>query len=166
MIPCPPLSYPLTLFTKRTIFYSLRGHEIVHVITRLWKEHISKQEHNQGIHTGNEQMHEDDVDHDDMDDDKDEFDLGGSTFRQNVTFKEVDLNNVQLKDDLETPGSNLWDMKKEAPRQNKAVRKTYQKRIKPKKAEFNPWRELDRVSKKTMSRRDMLRGVFTWVWDG
>jgi len=108
-------------------------------------------------------MHEDDVDDDEMEDDEDEDDLGGSTFRQNVTFKEVDLNNVQLKDDLETPGSNLWDMKKETRWQKKLTEKKYQKRIKPKKAEFNPWRELDKVSKKTMSRRDMLRGVFRFL---
>lgn len=103
-----------------------------------------------------------------------EADFSESTFRKKVLFKDavfknvVHLDNVQFKDGLETTGSNLADMKKEetkkeAPRQNKAVRKTYQKRIKPKKAEFNPWRELDRVSKKTMSRRDMLRGVFRFL---
>jgi hypothetical protein len=100
---------------------------------------------------------------------RDEVDLRGSTFRKKVTFKDavfekqVDLNNVQFKQGPETTGSNLLDMKKETRIQNKGTQKQYQKTRKPRKAEFNPWRELDRVSKKTMSRRDMLRGVFRFL---
>ena len=102
---------------------------------------------------------------------RDEADLSGSTFWKKVSFKDavfnkvLHLDNVQFKEGLETAGSNLADMKKEARIQNKGTRKTDQKRMKPKKAEFNPWRELDRVSKKTMSRRDMLRGVFRFLPD-
>jgi len=100
---------------------------------------------------------------------RDEVDLSGSTFRKKVTFKDavfkkvINLNSVQFSEGLETTGSNLADMKKEARTQKKLTRKKYHKRMKPKKAEFNPWRELDRVSKKTMSRRDMLRGVFRFL---
>ncbi len=114
-------------------------------------------------------MHEDDVDHDNMDDDEDEDDLSGSTFRKKVTFKDAvfkrraDFNNVQFKKGVETTGSNLSDMKKEVRTQKKLTPKKYHKRMKPKKVEFNPWRELDRVTKKTMSRRDMLRGVFRFL---
>jgi uncharacterized protein YjbI with pentapeptide repeats len=100
---------------------------------------------------------------------RDEADLSGSIFRKKVSFKDavfnkaLHLDNVQFKEGLDTAGSNLADMKKEARIQNKGTQKTDQKRMKPKKAEFNPWRELDRVSKKTMSRRDMLRGVFRFL---
>lgn len=100
---------------------------------------------------------------------RDEVDLSGSTFRKKVTFKDavfkkvINLNSVQFSEGLETSGSNLSDMKKEAQTQKKLTQKKYHKRMKPKKAEFNPWRELDRVSKKTMSRRDMLRGVFRFL---
>jgi hypothetical protein len=102
---------------------------------------------------------------------RDEAELSGSTFWKKVSFKDtvfnkvLHLDNVQFKEGLETAGSNLADMKKEARIQKKATQKTDQKRMKPKKAEFNPWRELDRVSKKTMSRRDMLRGVFRFLPD-
>jgi hypothetical protein len=34
--------------------------------------------------------------------------------------------------------------------------------VKPKR-EFNPWQELDRVSKKSVSRRDLLRGAFKFI---
>ncbi len=100
---------------------------------------------------------------------RDEADLSESTFWKKASFKDavfnkpLHLDNVHFKEGLETTGSNLADMKKEARTQNKATQKTYQKRVKPKKVEFNPWRELDRVSKKTMSRRDMLRGVFRFL---
>jgi len=100
---------------------------------------------------------------------KDEVDLSESTFWKKVSFRDavfnkaLHLDNVQFKESLETTGSNLADMKKEARIQNKGSQKTDQKRMKPKKADFNPWRELDRVSKKTMSRRDMLRGVFRFL---
>jgi uncharacterized protein YjbI with pentapeptide repeats len=102
---------------------------------------------------------------------RDEVDLSESTFWKKVLFRDavfnkaLHLDNVQFKEGLETTGSNLADMKKEARIQNKATQKTDQKRMKPKKVEFNPWRELDRVSKKTMSRRDMLRGVFRFLPD-
>ena len=100
---------------------------------------------------------------------RDEVDLSASTFWKKVSFKDavfkkvVHLDKVQFKQGLEATGSNLADMKKEARIQNKGTQKTDQKRMKPKKTEFNPWRELDRVSKKTMSRRDMLRGVFRFL---
>lgn len=98
-----------------------------------------------------------------------EVDLSESIFRKKVTFKDavfkkvIDLHNVQFKGGLETTGSNLSDMKKEARPQQKGPPKNYQKKLKQPKPEFNPWRELDRVSKKTMSRRDMLRGVFRFL---
>jgi uncharacterized protein YjbI with pentapeptide repeats len=98
-----------------------------------------------------------------------EVDLSESIFRKKATFKDavfkkvIDLNNVQFKGGLETTGSNLSDMKKEARPQQKGPPKNYQKKLKQPKPEFNPWRELDRVSKKTMSRRDMLRGVFRFL---
>jgi len=98
-----------------------------------------------------------------------EADFRQSTFYKKVLFKDavfkkvIDLDKAQFKGGLETTGSNLSDMKKEARRQTKAPHKMHPRKIKPKKAEFNPWRKLDQVSKKTMSRRDMLRGVFRFL---
>jgi len=98
-----------------------------------------------------------------------EADFSQSTFHTKVLFrdavfkKQVNLDNVQFKEGHETTGSNLSDMKKEARIQKKGTQKQDKKRMKPKKAEFNPWRELDKASKKTMSRRDMLRGVFRFL---
>jgi len=98
-----------------------------------------------------------------------EVNLSQSTFQKRVSFENaafqeaVGLRNVQFGEGLETAGSNLSDMKEEALAQKKGTRKHFQKKVKQKKPEFNPWRELDRVSKKTMSRRDMLRGVFRFL---
>ena len=98
-----------------------------------------------------------------------EVDFSWSTFRKKVTCKKavfsqsVDLSNVKFEGDLDSTGSNLADMKKEARTKQKGRQKMFQKKIKPKKTEFNPWRELDKVSKKTMSRRQILRGIFRFL---
>jgi uncharacterized protein YjbI with pentapeptide repeats len=98
-----------------------------------------------------------------------EVDFSWSTFRKDVTCKDavfsqaVDLSNVKFEGDLDSTGSNLADMKKEARTKQKDPQKMFQNKIKPKKTEFNPWRELDKVSKKTMSRRQILRGIFRFL---
>ena len=98
-----------------------------------------------------------------------EVDFSWSTFRKKVTCKDavfsqaVDLSNVKFEGDLDSTGSNLGDMKKEARTKQKGPQKMFQNKIKPKKTEFNPWRELDKVSKKTMSRRQILRGIFRFL---
>jgi len=98
-----------------------------------------------------------------------EADFSESTFHTKVLFKEavfkkdVHVHNAQFKDGFEASGSNFGDTKKEVRTQKKPADKRSHKRIKPQKASFNPWRELDKASKKTMSRRDMLRGVFRFL---
>lgn len=97
-----------------------------------------------------------------------EVDFSNSTFRRRASYKgalfdkTIDLSNVRFEVSPDMTGSNLADMKKDARVEQQARKKTYQKRVKP-KTEFNPWRELDRASKKSMSRRELLRGVFRFL---
>jgi len=108
----------------------------------------------------------------------------GATFEKKVSFKDalfkgaVDLKGVDFEDEVEKSGSNLDKADKNAtPAAHKsaagepiesesaepAVQEPEIKKIKTQKKEFNPWRELDRVSKKNVSRRQMLRGVFRFL---
>jgi uncharacterized protein YjbI with pentapeptide repeats len=97
-----------------------------------------------------------------------EVDLSESTFQKKVSCKgalfekTVDLDNVRFQESPDTTDSNLADMKREGWAENEGHKKRYQKTVKP-KTEFNPWRELDKASKKSMSRRDLLRGLFRFL---
>lgn len=100
------------------------------------------------------------------------IDFSQSAFQKKVRFEQaffsqtVDLENVEFKDGYDATGSNLQvtatesQSKPKAP-QRSAPRKT--PKIGPQKTGFNPWRELDRVSKKDMSRRQLLRGIFRFL---
>ncbi len=97
-----------------------------------------------------------------------EVDLGESSFQKKVSFKDtvfektVDLTDVRFEETPETTGSNFAEMKKEPPPEPQPRKTKYHKRAK-RKPQFNPWVELDRASKKSMSRRDLLRGVFRFL---
>jgi len=97
-----------------------------------------------------------------------EVDFSESTFRNKVTFKGtrfsqvVDLSDVEFKEGADTTGSNLMDMEKAAQAKQRRPQKGLPKRAK-KRAEFNPWRKLDQVSKKNISRRQILRGIFRFL---
>ncbi|MBN1843145.1 MAG: pentapeptide repeat-containing protein [Deltaproteobacteria bacterium] len=92
-----------------------------------------------------------------------------STFRKKVTctdalfWKEVDLRDVKFKEGLDTTGSNLEDMIEVARQAPRSQQKKPREKAKPRKTEFNPWGELDKVSKKNLSCRQILRGVFRFL---
>jgi hypothetical protein len=98
----------------------------------------------------------------------DKRDFSESTVQDGVSYEgtvfetAMRLNSQWLKQSphLSTPGSG--DMKKEAGAENRSQKKRHQKIVKP-KTEFNPWRELDTASKKSVSRRDLLRGLFRFL---
>lgn len=95
--------------------------------------------------------------------------FGESTFRKKVTYKdalfwkEVNLRDAKFKEGLDTTGSNLENMNKVARQAQRTQQEKRREKPKPRKTEFNPWRELDKVSKKKMSRRQILRGVFRFL---
>ena len=97
-----------------------------------------------------------------------EVDFSESTFRNKVTFKGtrfsqvVDLSDVEFKEGADTTGSNLMDMEKAAQPTQRRPQKGLPKRAKQ-RTEFNPWRKLDQASKKSMSRREVLRGIFRFL---
>jgi hypothetical protein len=97
-----------------------------------------------------------------------EVDFSESTFRKKVTFKGthfsqvVDLSDVEFKEGSDTTGSNLMDMEKAAQPKQRRLQKRLPKRAKQ-RAEFDPWRKLDQASKKSMSRREVLRGIFRFL---
>ncbi|UCG81811.1 MAG: pentapeptide repeat-containing protein, partial [Desulfobacterales bacterium] len=94
-------------------------------------------------------------------------DFSASTFRaemscRNAQFKKrVNLTNTTFEKTPDMTGSNL-DEKQEAEQVDEGPERPYRKRP-IKRAEFNPWRELDKVSKKTMSRRHLLRSLFRFL---
>lgn len=63
----------------------------------------------------------------------------------NTTFPEMD---------------DVWEI---IPPTKTPQKTRHNKNVKRKKREFNPWRELDKVSKKNMTRRDLIRGVFRFL---
>ncbi len=94
-------------------------------------------------------------------------DLNWSTFRKKAGFKEahfsqaVDFSKVDFQEGLEKTGSNLNDMEKQAHSDKTSDPKKVRLRRPPqKKSDFNLWRELDEKSKKKVSRRDLLRGIY------
>ncbi len=107
-----------------------------------------------------------------------------ATFEKKVSFKDalfkggVDLKGADFEEEVEKSGSNLDKADKDAPPAAQkseagepierksvkpAVPKPEIKKIKTQKEEFNPWRELDRASKKNVSRRQMLRSVLRFL---
>jgi uncharacterized protein YjbI with pentapeptide repeats len=95
-------------------------------------------------------------------------DFSASIFRaeiscRNARFeKRVDLANTTFEQAPDITGSNLEEAQEaEEPDQK---RPKEPRRKKPgKRTEFNPWRKLDEASKKTMSRRHLLRGIFRFL---
>lgn len=98
-----------------------------------------------------------------------EVDFSASTFKKGATFKGtrfsqvVNLSHVEFKEGVDTTDSNLLEMKK-APQARKSLpqQKRFPKQAKH-KAEFNPWEKLDQASKKSVSRRQVLRGIFRFL---
>ncbi|MBW2319092.1 MAG: pentapeptide repeat-containing protein, partial [Deltaproteobacteria bacterium] len=97
-------------------------------------------------------------------------DFSNSTFEQKVTFCNatfggaVDLTNTTFEQGLDGNGSNIEEMRRRPPGHvTTTLKQSPNREVKRKKREFNPWRELDKVSKKNMSRRDLIRGVFRFL---
>lgn len=97
---------------------------------------------------------------------KGRVDFRYSVFKKKAVFKNtffskvVDLDKVTFESGYDTTGSNLEEVKKTVQtKQKTATKSRSQGDMKPKRKEFNPWAELDRVSKKQMSRRDLFRGI-------
>ncbi len=94
--------------------------------------------------------------------------LSGSVFVERMSCrgalfrKAVDLSDVRFGKPPDMTDSNLPDMKKDTWAEQPTQKKPSPKRV-TKKSEFNPWNELDKASKKTMSRRELLRGVFRFL---
>lgn len=97
-----------------------------------------------------------------------QVDFTRSTFKKKAAFKGarfsqvVDLRDVEFKEGADTTDSNLMEMEKAAQAKKRTPPKTVRKKGKQ-RAEFNPWRKLDQASKKSMSRREMLRGIFRFL---
>lgn len=97
-----------------------------------------------------------------------EVDFSESTFWKKVTFKNtrfnqiVDLSDVEFKQGSDTTGSNLMKMEKAVRAKQTRPQKRLPKRPKP-RAEFSPWPKLDQLSKKNISRRQVLRGIFRFL---
>ncbi len=95
-------------------------------------------------------------------------DFSASTFRaemscRNTQFKKrVNLTNTTFEKNPDMTGSNLDAGQEAEQTDEEGPERPYRKRP-IKRAEFNPWRELDKVSKKTMSRRHLLRGLFRFL---
>jgi uncharacterized protein YjbI with pentapeptide repeats len=95
-------------------------------------------------------------------------DFSASTFRakmscRNAQFeKRVDLANTTFEQAPDITGSNLDEAERAEPADQEGPKRPLPKKPR-KRAEFNPWRELDNVSKKTMSRRHLLRGIFRFL---
>lgn len=97
-----------------------------------------------------------------------EVDFSESIFSKKVTFKNtrfsqvVDLSDVEFKQGSDTTGSNLMKMEKAVRAKQTRPQKRLLKRAKP-RPEFSPWRKLDQLSKKNISRRQVLRGIFRFL---
>jgi uncharacterized protein YjbI with pentapeptide repeats len=97
-----------------------------------------------------------------------DVDFSESTFRGKVSFrdtlfeKSVDLTNTTFERTPETDGSNLAEARERQRVDPEPPKKQYMKKRK-KKAEFNPWHTWDKASKKTMTRRHLLRGLFRFL---
>jgi hypothetical protein len=95
--------------------------------------------------------------------------LSESTFRKSVSCRgtrfesSVALMDTVFEQPPETTGSNLADAQKIASAEQASPKNSYRKRESGKKAEFNPWREWDKASKKNMTRRHLLRGLFRFL---
>jgi uncharacterized protein YjbI with pentapeptide repeats len=97
-----------------------------------------------------------------------DVDFSESTFRGKVSFrdalfeKSVVLTNTTFERTPETDGSNLAEAREKQRVDPEPPKKQYMKKRK-KKAEFNPWHTWDKASKKTMTRRHLLRGLFRFL---
>jgi hypothetical protein len=96
------------------------------------------------------------------------LDFAESTFQGRMTCRDaqfeqaVDLSSAKLERPVEATGSNLAKAQEAQAADQQPPKKRYMKKRK-KKAEFNPWRSLDKASKKTMTRRHLLRGLFRFL---
>jgi hypothetical protein len=70
--------------------------------------------------------------------------------------------NTTFEQAPETTGSNLEEAQEAEEADLERPKKPYRKKPE-KRAEFNPWRKLDEASKKTMTRRHLLRGLFRFL---
>jgi uncharacterized protein YjbI with pentapeptide repeats len=95
-------------------------------------------------------------------------DFTASTFRaeiscRNAQFKKrVDLANTTFEQAPDITGSNLDEAEKAEQADQEGPKRPHPKKLR-KRTEFNPWRKLDEASKKTMSRRHLLRGIFRFL---
>jgi hypothetical protein len=101
-----------------------------------------------------------------------DVDFSDSTFGGNVSFcgarfeKQVNLSNIEFERPPDTTGSNIEEAEKAARGEHRpAAPQEPEPTIRKEKAQFNPWRELDKASKKSMTRRHLLRGLFRFLPD-
>lgn len=59
--------------------------------------------------------------------------------------------------------SQIDDTWKSVPSSENQQKRVHNKKLRSKKRDFNLWRELDKASSKTVSRRDLLRGLFRFL---
>lgn len=94
-----------------------------------------------------------------------QVDFRDSVFKKRAQFQNtifanaIDLDKVRFEAGYDAAGSNLEGLNKTSQAQKTAAKSPSQGDSKPKRKAFNPWVELDRVSKKQMTRRDLFRGI-------
>jgi hypothetical protein len=105
---------------------------------------------------GESKMTEDDIENDNMDDDEESDDLQEFSIKQLGQAGSTNQTGLDREIFIE-------DMIEVARQAQRSQQKEPREKAKPRKTEFNPWRELDKVSKKNLSRRQILRGVFKFL---
>jgi len=97
-----------------------------------------------------------------------EVDFSESTFRKKAIYnraifkKPVDLSGTLFEESLEITGSNLPDMKKRDLADQRGHEQRFGKEMRQ-ATQFDLSDELDRVLKKKISRRQILRGIFRFL---
>jgi hypothetical protein len=97
---------------------------------------------------------------------KGKVDFSDSIFKKKILLtntlfaQAVNLENVRFDGGHDATGSNIQEVSKGTQvLKQKAPESAGRHHAEPKRKAFNPWAELDKVSKKEMSRRDLFRGI-------
>ena len=102
---------------------------------------------------------------------KGETDFSESTFLEKATYsgtqfeRAVDLRDATFEQPPETTDSNIFEARKTDAVEEPGTPETtpVEKPNQKPHAAFNPWRKMDEASKKTMTRRKLLRGIFRFL---
>ena len=95
--------------------------------------------------------------------------LGGKYVDNNDTHdpeRQGDTSKLTLEElgpELDRISSNVGPAKEKCTQPGLGSPKKKRRKPLKQRSEFNPWRELDKASRKTMSRRQILRGVFRFL---